>query len=542
MASLEQRSRKVDESRFGMTPRSDVPRSTFRMQHSHKTTFDGGYLVPFYLEEVLPGDSFRSRVTVFARMATPLYPVMDNLYLESFFFFVPSRILWAKWKRFMGEQTAVSGGPVILPTVASPATGWAVGSIGDYFGLPTVGSPQSAAISVNALPFRAYNLVFNEWFRDENLVAEAADNTATDGPDVAGGYVLQRRAKRPDYFTTSLPWPQKGTAASFGLTGQAPVTGIGIPTGASAGTAGDYKETDGDLHSYTYARNVWDSAVGNQVFIRMQAASTYPDIWADLTAAGSVTINAFRQAFAMQAFLEKDARGGTRYNELILSHFGVRVPDYRLQRPEFLGGGRSMVNVTPIAQSSATGLTGGSSPLGQLGGAAVAVGEHRWSGTFSEHGYVLGIANVRADLTYQYGVHRMWTRSSRYDFYWPIFAQLGEQEVRRREIYATGVSANDNAVFGYQERYGEYRYRASMVTSKFRGYVAGTLDSWHLAQRFAAAPTLSAAFIQDAPPVDRVVAAGSAADGQQFLLDAFFETTAVRAIPAFGVPGLVGRF
>lgn len=525
------RNQSVDVHRFAMTPRADIPRSSFRIEHTHKTTLSSGYLVPIYVDEILPGDSFNLSATIFARMATPIYPLMDNLYLDTFFFFVPNRLLWDNWVKFMGEQDNPGDSiSYILPTCTSPVGGYAVGSVQDYFGLPSVGMIPGQSFTHMNLPLRAYNFIYNEWFRDENLQSSVTE-VRNDGPDTAANYVLLRRGKRPDYITTALPWPQKGgTAVTLPLGTSAPIYSSGVPT--SALFIGDSTNTANRMGLGTAA-----GANPVNVILGTSGAGT-PNMYADLSQATAATINQIRQAFQIQRFLERDARGGTRYVESILSHFGVRSPDYRLDRPEYLGGGSTPISINPIAQTSATGLTGGTAPVGTLAAMGTAVSRNGFSQSFTEHGFIIGLAEVRADLTYQQGVRKMWNRSTRYDFYYPVFAHLGEQTVLNREIYVQGTAA-DTAVFGYQERWGEYRYHPSRVSGLFRSTAAGTLDAWHLAQKFTALPTLNSTFIQDTPPVSRVIAVPSQ---PEFICDMFFKANAARPLPMFGVPGLIDHF
>jgi hypothetical protein len=514
-----------------MIPRAEIPRSSFKIETAHKTTFNAGDLVPIYVDEVLPGDTFNLRMTAFTRLATPLYPTMDNLHLDSFFFFVPNRLIWSNWQKFMGQQDNPSDSiSYVVPTTSTPASGYAVGSIFDYMGLPTVGQVNpGSTVSHNVLHLRAYNLIWNQWFRDENLQNSVTVNMG-DGPDTYTDYTILKRGKRKDYFTGALPWPQKGSPVSLPLGTSAPI---------KANTSSALNGTVGALNVNGVAEGFDPNASTYLTFANISPAAT---LYADLSSATAATINQLRQSFQIQKLLERDARGGTRYTEIIRAHFGVISPDARLQRPEYLGGGSTPIQINPIAQTSGTNASGTSTPLGNLAamGTGLAHG-HGFTQSFTEHGVIIGLVSVRADLTYQQGLRKMWSRSTRYDFYFPAFAMLGEQAVLNKEIYVRGTS-DDNNVFGYQERWAEYRYNPALITGLFKSTSAGTIDGWHLAQKFTSLPTLNSTFIQENPPVDRILAVGAAANGQQFLCDTFFSNRVARPMPMYSVPGLIDHF
>ena len=528
------RNQSVNLHQFTTIPKADIPRSKFDCQSTHKTTFDAGYLVPVYVDEVLPGDTFNLNMTAFARLATPLYPIMDNMVLDSFFFFVPNRLIWSNWQKFMGQQANPADSiSYVIPQQVSPANGYAIGSLQDYMGLPTVGQ-VTATKTVSHCAFwpRAYNLIWNEWFRDENLQNSVTVDTG-DGPDTVSNYVLQRRGKRKDYFTSALPWPQKGASVTLPLGTSAPIKTNAVDD-AYYSTVLDGNGVNRKLKTIGGTPNL---AIDTATY-----APTTGALYADLSQATAATINQLRQSFQIQKLLERDARGGTRYTEIIRSHFGVISPDSRLQRPEYLGGGTTVINISPIAQTSATGQTGATTPLGNLASMGTALAHnHGFTQSFTEHGVILGLVSVRADLTYQQGLHKMWSRSTRYDFYFPAFAMLGEQSVLNKEIYVTG-DTSDTSVFGYQERWAEYRYNPSRISSLFRSTAAGTIDGWHLAEKFTSVPSLSSSFIVSNPPVARVVAVGAAANGQQFIFDSFFDVKKARPMPMYSVPGLIDHF
>jgi hypothetical protein len=506
---------------FSKVPKAEIQRSVFNRDHGLKTTMDAGYLVPVFVDEALPGDTFTLRATAFGRLATPINPIMDNLYIETFFFAVPYRLVWNNWEKFCGEQDNPGDSTdYLVPTVSGTVT---TGSLFDYMGIPIGNS-----LEWNNLHGRAYNLIWNDWFRDENL-QDSVVVDKDDGPDTYTDYTLLKRGKRHDYFTSALPWPQKGEAVSLPLGTTATVTTDAPWNSANSGDALSIYNTNQNAYTRIYTQSYdgaysWDSGTeGNELY-------------ADLSSATAATINQLREAFQIQKLYERDARGGTRYTEIVRSHFGVVSPDSRLQRPEYLGGGKDRININPIAQTSSTDTTtpqGNMSAFGTTGFSG-----HGFSKSFTEHSVIIGMAVVFADLNYQQGINRMWKRQDRWDFYWPALAHIGEQAVLNQEIYAQGT-ADDTGVFGYQERFAEYRYKPSMVTGQMRSDAATSLDNWHLAIDFGSLPALNASFIEENPPVDRVVAVPSEPD---LLLDMFFDLKCARPMPTYSVPGLIDHF
>lgn len=518
----------VMQHNFSVAPQAVVPRSSFDRSYGIKTTFNAGYLIPFHVDEVLPGDTHNLQATIFARFATLLFPLMDNVHLDCFFFFVPNRLVWEHWEQFNGYQANPGDSTsYVLPTVTSAnTTDFGETTIYDYFGIAT----KKSGVAIQSLPLRCYSLIWNEWFRDENLQNSVTQNF-DDGPDAPSDFTLLRRGKRFDYFTSSLPTPQKGAAVSLPLGTSAPVVRNNTnPTFTDFTNNYDLRVIAGSSVVNWDVPGIATSAV---VF----GSSTDPadtGLIADLSTATAATINQMRQAIAIQRMREKDMRGGTRYVEVLKAHFGVTAPDFRLQRPELLAVYSTPINIHTVMQTSGTGISSQTTPQANLAGFGTAIAmKNGFVKSFVEHGYVIGLMSARADLTYQQGTDRMWYNSTRFDFYWPEFANLGEQAVLMREIYTLGTSA-DVDVWGYQEAWAHYRYKNSKITGLFRSNATGTLDSWHLSQDLSS-PALNSTFIVDNPPTTRVKATSGDPD---FLADIYVKLISARPMPMYSVPGL----
>lgn len=552
-------------SRFALNPtRLDMSRSRFDRSSSYKTTFNVGDLIPFYVDEVLPGDTFSIDTSKVVRMQTLLTPIMDNIYLDTYFFFVPNRLTWEHWRQLMGENTQSAWLPQVeysVPQITAPAGGWSVGTIADYMGIPT----GIANLSVNAMPFRAYALICNEWFRDENLtdplnipVSDATvvgSNGSIYLTDVAKGGKPFKCAKYHDYFTSCLPAPQKGPDVTIPVGTLEPIP---VFTGddhlSNSGTlplrfASDF----GTVNQGLGLRAVYDSPQPSSgpassylgVFEDQSGGATERNIrpsnlWAvqdGSSMASAATINQLRTAFQIQKLYERDARGGTRYIEILKSHFGVTSPDARLQRPEYLGGSRIPININQVVQNSGTGSDG--TPQGTTTAYSVTTDSHsEFTKSFVEHGFIIGLMVARYDHTYQQGLERFWSRKDRFDYYWPVFANLGEQAVLNKEIYAQG-NDKDDEVFGYQEAWADYRYRPSRVTGEMRSSYAQSLDVWHLADDYVQLPSLSDAWIrEDSATVNRVLAVSDNVSAQLFC-DIYIRCLATRPMPLYSIPGLI---
>lgn len=542
-----------ENTRFALNPTNlDIARSTFRRDHSVKLSFNVGDVIPFYVDEVLPGDTFQLKTSMVARLQTLLTPMMDNLYLDTYFYFVPNRIVWQHWRELMGENTQSAWIPTTeysVPQVTAPSGGWSIGSIADYMGIPT----GVDNLSVNALPFRAYALIMNEWFRDENLsdplnipvddATLAGSNGTNYITDVVKGGMPFRAAKFHDYFTSALPAPQKGPDVSIPVSSGTNYPVVPLADKVDVGLIGTQRYNAQFVGGVGQLSTLGFNADGtqNDFFSGGSSSGVYPvinNLWAinDGSVSAS-TINQLRIAFQVQKLYEKDARGGTRYVEILKSHFGVTSPDARLQRPEYLGGNRIPVNINQVVQNSATQADG--TPLGDTAAFSVTTDVHGdFIKSFVEHGFVIGIMVARYDHTYQQGLERFWSRRDRLDYYFPVFANIGEQPILNKEIYAQGT-AQDDEVFGYQEAWADYRYKPSRVAGEMRSKAPTSLDVWHLADEYTQLPKLSDTWIrEDKTNVDRVLAVTSSKSNQMFA-DLYIQCKATRPMPVYSIPGLI---
>lgn len=534
---------------FDTVQATSMRRSVFDRSFTHKTTFDFDRLYPIYVDEMLPGDTFQVDATVFARLSTPIFPIMDNVYLDTFFFAVPNRLVWDNWTKFMGERVNPDDDNDFMTPVLANVAGQGE-SLSAYFGIPTLQlANRSPVIS---LYHRAYNLIYNEWFRAQDII-DSAEVPKGDGPDNEALFPIRKRAKKRDYFTSALPYPQKGDAVTLPLAAQAPISGLGFrfPDGGLA-TNVNVREYDGSIEgrlvNYAQASPIRSPAqvdpTQGAAYARYMSAGGQPitpgpDIYADLSEVAALTVNELRLLFQTQRFLERDARSGTRYTELIQSHFGVKPLDMRLQRPEYLGGGRTHLDVASVPQTSATNDT---SPQGNLSAYATALsGGHSFTYTASEHSMVIGLICAVPDITYQTNLDRMWTRRTRFDYYWPEFAHLGEQAILQREIHLSSATQDPEQVFGYIPRYDDYRYKNSKITGRFNSeFGVSSLDAWHLAQQFGTLSVdLNQSFIEYDTPADRVLAVTTE---PHFICDMHFRNRCARVMPTYAVPGLIDHF
>ena len=530
-------------NRFALAPQANIQRSVLNRSHGHKFTCDAGYLIPIFVDEVLPGDTMSLRPTIIGRLQTLLFPLMDQLIAETFFFFVPNRLVWDNFQEFMGEETNPGQSVQRRVPVIEATNNIGEDTIYDYAGIPT----QQTNQEFNALPFRGMNLIFNEWFRSQDLQQKLVENKG-DGPDPQSDYKLFRRGKRHDYFSAALPFAQKGQPVSLSIGGMAPVTGSVVSAGTGeftwdVGAAINRRWENSGSPSGFQLEGGADPGAPGTYFTKWNTPNLQAggDMQADLANATAITVNQMRELFQVQRLLERDARGGTRYTEVLRSHFKVTSPDQRLQRPEWLGGSSNPINVFQVPVTAGSFIPGPDRSVADLGAFGMFQASGRgFTKSFVEHGFVIGFMAIRSNLTYQQGLERFWSRRDKYDYYWPTLAHLGEQPVLQKEIYSTGVPAEDDKVFGYQERYAEYRYKPSRVSGAFRSnYPAGSLQSWHCALYFDSAPLLNENFIEDRPPVDRIVAVP---DQAQFLVDAHFDFRHVRPMPVYSVPGMIDHF
>lgn len=539
------------EQHYSQVPHANVPRARFKRDYSLLTTMNEGNLVPIYCDEVLPADTAKIDLNALMRMSTPLYPVMDNCYCDFYFFFVPSRLLWEHFENLMGQNDSTFWAEpteYTTPKTTAPSGGWNVGTLADYFGIPT----GIANLQVNSLPFRAYAKIWNEWFRDENLqqpvtmsktdATTAGSNTGTNLTDAEAGGLPLKVCKYKDYFTSCLPSPQKGQAVNLPLNGPAKVKlyddrnltetfkkSIEFISSSNV-EPGMYNTgyVGGDYKNSVTAVNGKDEDGDSET-----SATAY--LGADLSSVTATTINELRQAIAVQHILERDARTGTRYKEYLQGAWGVTSPDARLDRSEYIGGYRLPININQVIQTSATDTT---SPQGNTAAFSMTTMSRNMA-TYSatEHGFIIGLAAVRVDHSYQQGLPRMWTRSTRFSYYDPMLANLGEQAVLNQEIYAQG-NAQDEEVFGYQEAWADYRYRINMITGEMRSAYSKTLDAWHYADKYDKLPTLSSDWIKEGTEnIDRTIAVQSE-KSRQFICNFYFDQTWTRAMPIYSLPGL----
>ena len=543
------------ESHFATLPKVDISRSRFDRSSSIKLSFNAGDIIPFYVDEVLPGDTFNIDTSKVVRMPSLITPIMDNIYLDTYFFFVPNRLVWSHWKEFNGENTQSAWIPQTeyeVPQITAPAsTGWNIGTIADYMGIPT-GVP---GLSVNALPFRAYALIMNEWFRDENLsdplnipvddATVVGVNTGTFVTDVAKGGLPYTAAKYHDYFTSCLPAPQKGPDVTIPVSGGANLPVVPLAQTVPSDLLNNQQYTAYYASGSPSSGNAYglsfnsDGTQGSdqQSATAFNVSPVINNLWAvDQGSVSAATINQLRMAFQVQKLYERDARGGTRYIEILKSHFGVTSPDARLQRPEYLGGNRIPITINQILQQSETTST---SPQGTPVGQSLTTDVHSdFTKSFVEHGFVIGLLVARYDHTYQQGLERFWSRKSRFDYYWPVFANIGEQAVLNQEIYAQG-NAEDTEVFGYQEAWADYRYKSNRVAGEMRSTYAQSLDVWHLGDDYDTLPSLSDSWIrEDKTTIDRVIAVTSAVS-HQFFADIYVKNRTTRPMPMYSIPGLI---
>jgi hypothetical protein len=545
------------EQHYSQVPHANVPRARFKRDYSLLTTMNEGDLVPIYCDEVLPADTAKIDLNALMRMSTPLFPVMDNCYCDFYFFFVPSRLLWEHFENLMGQNDSTFWAEPVeytTPKTTAPSGGWNVGTLADYFGIPT----GIANLQVNSLPFRAYAKIWNEWFRDENLqqpvtmsktdATTTGSNTGTNLTDAEAGGLPLKVCKYKDYFTSCLPNPQKGNAVTLPMTGNAPIEAY-LDTDMTK-EAGWLKQKSNGHVSYPWA---WDESekatlmqngsmegviLNDDYLFSDQYGNETSDkayIGANLSKIQATTINELRQAIAVQHILERDARTGTRYKEYLQGAWGVTSPDARLDRSEYIGGYRLPININQVIQTSATDTT---SPQGNTAAFSMTTMSRNMA-TYSatEHGFIIGLAAVRVDHSYQQGLPRMWTRSTRFSYYDPMLANLGEQAVLNQEIYAQG-NAQDEEVFGYQEAWADYRYHINMITGEMRSTYSKTLDAWHYADKYDKLPKLSSDWIKEGTEnIDRTIAVQSE-KSRQFICNFYFDQTWTRAMPIYSLPGL----